>query len=290
MKFIVSALVILLVASCTKGFLTDRVSSQYELADNLNNLAGLFNNDDLMAQTPVMGEQSGDDHYMTDNFFNKLKPEDQNIYIWKKEIFEGKTGIPDWDLPYSQIFTANLVLDGLKKITPGAVYQQQWNEIKGNALFFRSYALFNLLQVFAKAYDSTTADKDFGLPIPLEANTEIIPARSSIKETYRRIIADLTEALPLVIPTISPLIRNKPNKPAVYALLARVYLSMRNYSLAMAFADSSLHYQSKLIDYKTLDVDEKYPITATNEETLYQSWLITTSNVIQGKVVAGVII
>jgi hypothetical protein len=291
MKFIIGTLFILLVASCTKKFLEEKVSSQYELADNLNNLSGLFNNDDLMGQTPVLGEQSSDDYYMTEEFYNNiLHPEDTNAYCWKKDIFEGKTGIPDWDLPYAQIFAANLALDGLKKIAPGALYQQQWNEIKGSALFFRSYSLFNLSQVFAKAYDSTTAEKELGVPIPLEANTEIIPPRSSMKETYRRIINDLTEALSLVAVTISPLVRKRPNKPAVFALLARVYLFMRNYTMARACADSSLHYQSQLINYNKIKVDAKYPIAAINEETLYQSWLITTSNVIQGKIMTGVII
>jgi starch-binding outer membrane protein, SusD/RagB family len=291
MRYVTFALFILLHASCSKGLTEKKISSQYELADNLNAFAGILNNDDLMGESPVIGEQSCDDHYLTDNFYNKLLSTDQNLYLWKKDIFGGKTGIPDWDLPYKQVFACNLVLDGLKKIKPGTLYQEQWNETKGSALFIRSYAFFNLLQVFARAYDSSYANqKNMGIAMPLTASTELVPARATINESYRQIISDLEEALPLVSKTILPSTRNTPNKPAVFALLARVYLSMRNYSLALVNADSSLHFRKQLINYYTLNLTTKYPIAATNEETLYQSWLISTNNVIQGKIMSGTII
>jgi starch-binding outer membrane protein, SusD/RagB family len=291
MRSILFAYVMFLFASCTKQFLADKVSSQYELADNLNALAGLLNNDELLAQTPVIGEQSCDDHYLTESFYNDLLATDQNLYTWKKDIFQGKTGIPDWDLMYKQVFACNMALDGLKKITPGALYQQQWNEIKGSALFIRSYAFFNLFQVFAKTYDPAYADQaNLGVCMPLTANTEVVPARSTINETCRRITSDLMEALPLVSETVLPSTRNTPNKPAVFALLARVYLFMRNYPQARQFADSSIHYRNKLINYNALNLSARFPIAANNEETLYQSWLITTSNVIQGKIMFSTII
>jgi hypothetical protein len=176
-----------------------------------------------------------------------------------------------------------MVLDGLEKITPSPMYQQQWNEIKGNALFYRAYAFFNIFQVFAIAYDSTYADlPNLGVSMPLTPSTEIVPPRSTINETYDTIIGNLERALPLVSTTIAAA-RNKPNKAAVFALLARVYLFKRNYARAGACADSSLRYADKLIDYNSINPTAKFPIAANNVETLYQSSLVNTNNVIQGK-------
>jgi hypothetical protein len=291
MKFFISAYILLLFSSCTKKFLEEKVSSNYELADNLTALASLLNNEDLMSETPVLGEQSADDYYMTEDFYDGLPPIDKNAYLWKKDIFEGKTDIPDWNIPYKQIFACNLALEGLRNITPGDLHQQEWNEIKGGALFLRSYAFFNLLQVFAMGFDSTYADKkNLGIPMPLKANTETIPARSTINETYHQIINDLDTAVNLVPGAVLPSARNKPNKPAVFALLARIYLSMHNYTQARACADSSLHYQNHLIDYNNPNSPTRYPFAAINEEVIYQSHLISTNNVIQGKAIPGTII
>jgi hypothetical protein len=41
----------------------------------------------------------------------------------------------------------------------------------------------------------------------------------------------------------------RPSRPAAYGLLARIYLSMRNYELACKYADSCLQYRNILLDY-----------------------------------------
>jgi hypothetical protein len=278
----------LLAASCSKKFINEKTSSQYELADELNKLADLLKNDELMAQTPVLPEQSADNYYFTEHFYKTLTVQDQNVYTWKKDVFEGKTAIADWDVIYRQVFTCNLVLESLKNIKPGFLYEQTWNEIKGTALFMRAYAFYNLSQVFARVYDAATAENDAGVAMPLEADTEKVPARSSMKATYSQIIADLNDALPLVSTMVLPTPKNIANKPAVFALLARIYLSMRAYTTAGAFADSSLYYHNSLISFHKLSPTAKFPVAATNEETLYQSWMMTSSNVIQGKILEGV--
>jgi hypothetical protein len=59
-------------------------------------------------------------------------------------------------------------------------------------------------------------------------------------------------------------------RPA-YALLARVYLTLSDYSNAKSYADSSLMLYTNLIDYNSIDTAVVNPFSANNEEVLYQS-------------------
>jgi uncharacterized RDD family membrane protein YckC len=59
-------------------------------------------------------------------------------------------------------------------------------------------------------------------------------------------------------------------------LLARVYLSMRNYPLARAYADSALQFYDSLIDYNTLDTTASIAFGLLNQETIYQASFLGT--------------
>jgi hypothetical protein len=107
---------------------------------------------------------------------------------------------------------------------------------------------------------------------------------------YDKIISDMKEAAGLLPDTLSSVARSSPNKPAAFALLARVFLSQRNYGDALMYADSCLAYQDSLIDFNKLKAGSKYPIGEINKETLYRSWLISSSNVIQGRLLPETII
>lgn len=276
---IVSILLLTLLAACSKHYLEESPSNLFGTPDDLERLKSLLSNDILMGETPALGEESADDHYLLADMYTSLPQQDRNVYTWQKDIFQGKINIPDYNMPYSQVFTCNLVLEGLNKTAPG-IFQQSWNETKGNALFMRSYAFFNLVQIFADAYDNASATTP-GISMPHSTDISVVPARSSLKETYERIITDLTTALPLVSRSVTT--RSLPSKPAVFALLARVYLSKRDYKMAYAMADSCIHLHDSLLDFNTLNRSARFPIPADNKEILYQSWLSSYTNIILGR-------
>jgi hypothetical protein len=92
-------------------------------------------------------------------------------------------------------------------------------------------------------------------------------------QTYQQIINDLDSAeafLPATVPAYNAS-RNRPVRVAAQALLARVYLSMRNYPLARAYADSALQFFDSLIDYNSLDTTAPIPVGMLNNETIYQA-------------------
>jgi starch-binding outer membrane protein, SusD/RagB family len=159
--------------------------------------------------------------------------------------------------------------------------RQQWNYIKGAALFVRAYAFYNLAQVFALPYNPATASEDLGIPLKLTPNFDEAIQRSKLAETYDQILKDLLEAKDLLPESIPTNNRNRPNKPAALAQLARVYLSMYNYDKAGAYADSCLQLYRELIDYNTRDISSTRPFTKDNAEILYPGKFVVT-NVLLG--------
>lgn len=269
-------LLILMITACSKSYLETSPSHQFAKPDDLTRLKNLLNNDILFGETPVLGEESADDHYFTDDYYKNLSEQDKNVYTWKKDLFPFKTNIPDYNIPYTQVFTCNLVLEGLSKIEPG-IFKQDWNETKGIALFMRSYAFFNLSQTFAAAYD----ESEPGISLPLSTDISVVPPRSSMKQTFDQIITDLNKALLLLPRSVTT--RSLPSKPAVFALLARTYLSKRDYRNAYDMADSCIHLQDSLLDFYSINRSPRFPIPAGNKEILYESWLSSASNVILGR-------
>jgi hypothetical protein len=92
-----------------------------------------------------------------------------------------------------------------------------------------------------------------------------------VQQTYDSIITYLDEAEMLITANVQYNNKNRPSKPAVLALKARVYLSMRDYAKAGEFADKSLQLYDSLIDYNTVDVFTPLPFTIRNKETIFQS-------------------
>jgi len=276
------------VAGCGRKFLTADPSG--EVTRKLSDLAGLLAGQQLMAQTPVIGEQSAAEYYLLPDYYNLLSATDKNLYSWQKDIYEGQTGIPDWNIPYAQVYNCNVVLDELAKIVPSAANMREYNELYGRALFLRAYAFHNISQVFAKVYESDKADKEPGIVMPLRSDISTVPARSNMKDSYQKITADLIRAAGLLPDSVVNDSLQLPNKPAAYALLARVYLSKLDYDSALVYADSTLAYAKTLLNFNTLDLTNKFPVSGLNREIFYMSWLINTSNVIQGRVIPGCII
>jgi tetratricopeptide (TPR) repeat protein len=131
---------------------------------------------------------------------------------------------------------------------------------------------YQLAQIFAPPYDSSTAQTDYGVPLRLEADINEIIQRATLQQTYERIISDLKEAIPLL--PAKPLYTTRPSKSSTYALLAKVYLNLRDYNSALLYSDSCLQIQPELLDYNTLDVTATFPIPQFNEETIFYGILV----------------
>lgn len=263
---------------CTKEFLEKRQNSSINIPATLDDFRMLLDAETYLKQTPSFGEVGSDDYYITTEAWKALvNANERNQYIWKDKIFE-VASVPDWNLSYQQVYYANIVLEGLAKMK-GIENQEEWKSLKGNALFIRAFAFFNVAQIFSPIYDDNATSNPYGIPIRLTPNIDEGTKRSTIQQTYDQIISDLLEAK-LLLPKLSSIQQpNRPSKLAVDGLLARVYLSMRKYTLAKAHADSVLLSYDVLLDFNTLSVTDVLPFPRQNVEVLYQSNLITASSV-----------
>jgi hypothetical protein len=263
--------------SCHKGFLDAKPSTDLEVPTTLSDFQALLDNTTVFGLVPTLGEASADNYFFTYSYWQTLDTRQKNAYIWAIDIFEGQGGQQDWNIPYQQVFYANVVLDGLGSgLSQDSV--TQWNALEGSALFLRAFAFYNIAQLFAPAYDSSLLSEPLGIPLRLHADINPPSSRSTIGQTYQQIIQDLDSA-ELFLPAGGPnAYRNRPIRVAAQALLARVYLSMRNYTQAWAYADSALQVYSTLIDYNTLDTTAGQPIGMLNDETLYQASFLEAGN------------
>jgi tetratricopeptide (TPR) repeat protein len=145
---------------------------------------------------------------------------------------------------------ANTVLEGLSKIPLNGQNAEAINQLKGQALFYRSWQLYNLVQTYALPYDSATATSNLGIPLRLSSDFNSKVGRSSVKDCYDQIINDLKNCIQLLPETTS--YKTRPTSIAANAALARIYLGMGAYAQALQYADAVLAKYSALLDFNTL--------------------------------------
>lgn len=263
---------LVLCVRCKKSaFLNAKPNISVSIPTSIADCQALMDNDIVMngyslAGYPSLGETGSDDYYVTNSLFLHYTATDQHAVVWAKDIYAGDE-VNDWDLPYRTVLYANVALEALAALHPLPEEQGAWNNARGSALFFRAFAYFALAQIFSPAYDSSSATTDMGLPLRKTTDVNEKFSRVSVQQTYDQIIADLSAAVPLLPNTALSITR--PSRAAVYGLLARVYLSARNYSTALLYADSCLRIKNTLLDYNTVDPGNLLPFTRTNAEVIF---------------------
>lgn len=277
MRKVYILLIMFFVLGCGKK-LDLKPNSSLVIPTTIDDFQNLIDNAEIFGITSPLPQISADEYYIPTlaNLQSLLRIPSRTCYLWQKDIFEGLTQVQDWRRPYTQIYYANSILDELK--TQNVENKDGFKQIKGQALFARAYALYELVSNFSKAYNSETANTDLGIPLKLNsAITQTVP-RSSVQESYNQIIKDATEAAGLLQSDVILNKRNRSSKVAAYALLSRVYLSMRKYVEAEDNTDKALAIFSTLLNYNTLTINPTLSsFTLNSPETIYFSNLIDYS-------------
>jgi starch-binding outer membrane protein, SusD/RagB family len=256
--------------SCSKSkFLDAKPKTSINVPSTLTDFQALMDNYNTINQSPGLGDISADNYFLDYGSWQSIDVIGRNCYTWAKDPYGGIGNIQDWDLPYQQVLVANIVLEGLASVSRNDD-SLHYDFIKGSAYFIRGKAFFDLLQCFAPPFDSATASADPGIPLKLSSNVNDMEIRSSVKDSYEQLLGDLKNARTFLHPIAPSANINRPNQPAAMALLSRVFLSMRNYAAAGAYADSCLQLYSTLMDYNSLDSNSYLPFARTNAETMFQ--------------------
>ena len=267
--------------SCEKDFLDKKPDNALLVPETLEDLRALLDNSNtVMNYAPFLSVFSTDDFYITDNGFTSASSDVQNSYVWAEEIYLPTAAVTDWNRMYQQVFYANVVLDGLKELKTYPVSQaEEYKQVKGSALFYRAFAFYNLAQQFAAPYKASTAGQTLGIPIRLLADVNLTSTRGTLKQTYDQIIMDLEEAIDLL--PVKAAFKTRPGKAAALAMLARIYQTMEEYTLAEEYATASLQLNSSLTDYNKLALTGARPFPPAlpdgNEEVLFYCIMVNSS-------------
>lgn len=169
--------------------------------------------------------------------FNVMK----ESYKWSAYPFDDDQpnyyqGPTAWHKLYECIGMANVILGEVERFRE----EEDYNRIKGESLFLRGFYYFYLVNSWGHPYNPTTASTDLGVPIKL---TEYIEdrgfRRNSVEECYQQIIKDVKEAITYLENVTQPSTR-RANQNAARALLAKTYLYMGEYQLALEQCDAIL--------------------------------------------------
>ena len=189
-----------------------------------------------------------------DEIVSNENPTNPSLNFYRNALLPGNTVISGyWNASYSQIYSANLIMEGTAGSTN--LTQPQKKQLKGEALFIRALVHFYLVNLFGD--------------IPYITGTEYTEnrtvARRDVSFVYAKITEDLENSIRLLGPDYLTASRVRPNSFTVKALLARMYLYQNAYPEAANTASSILN-NSQLYSLETPD----RAFLLASRETLWQ--------------------
>ena len=180
----------------------------------------------------------------------------KTIWCTYKDIFTWKDANPDritttfqyQDL-YNTIFYTNVIINEAGQKVPAS---DEKNQLIGEAYALRAMAYFDLINLFAKPYNASTASTDKGVPLALKIDLEQAYVPESVAVIYNQILLDSKEAENLLNKdTQTTGINYRFSKAALYALESRIYLYQKEWQKALDATEKALTYKSSLVNLNT---------------------------------------
>ena len=174
------------------------------------------------------------------------------IYLWREPFAQNLADDPViWNSLYKSIYYSNTVIEGIDGVTGGTEAEKA--KLKAEALLNRALDYFYLVNLYGKAYNAKTATQDLSVPFvtSVDLSTQT-PERSTVEAIYNHIFDDLKKAI-LSLPQDNSKNRFRGSVAGAYSLLAKVYLSMGDYTKASQNAQLALSKgESNVQDYSTM--------------------------------------
>ncbi|HAD98422.1 MAG TPA: hypothetical protein DCG19_13510 [Cryomorphaceae bacterium] len=229
--FLSLILVVSVSVSCEKILEFEPEGSNIEEDEALSTKAGVeaLLNSGYEALAGYMGgsfQAFGD--LMADDLVKPASNNDLDEVYRHNVLFFNSTVGNTYAAPYASVFRANRVLD----VVDGFDFSEiESNRIKGECLFLRAFAHFEVVKLFAHTYGYSPNNDHPGIVIKSSTERQLLP-RSSVNEVYMFIIQDLKDAANLLPPSNGIYATSD----AAKALLAKVYFQMGDYANAAQVA------------------------------------------------------
>lgn len=186
------------------------------------------------ALTAVYGSlQYGGQYYSSMSIIGELRSDNTEITNpaagADQQAVDDFTNVPvtsissnTWNAHYQGIQAANILLDRISNVTMDANLKERYI---GEAKFLRALMYFNLVRIYGDVPLVVSAINN-----PQEGYTY---GRESSQKVYELIISDLTEAENALPASYSGADLGRATKGAAMALLGKVYLTQKNWTLAI---------------------------------------------------------
>lgn len=133
---------------------------------------------------------------------------------------------------YKLISNANLILESVDKAS--GENNRLRAGIKGEALCYRAWAHFQLVQLYGKRYEANKENKQPGVPYNETAGIKDI-ARNTVEEVYQKANTDIDQAIELLKDYEAENI-NHFSLEVAYGIKARMALAQQNWPVAAKYA------------------------------------------------------
>jgi len=252
--FLVSLIVVISFTGC-EDYL-DTVPEGQVIPESVNELGLLLNDEKTMSKGFQNSTYMVDEVFIPDNVFNSNvdRPIALNGYQWKKPIYADNERDQDWRWLYSQIWTCNYILERVDDAPLEGLSESDRANVKGQALGARASAYFDLVNVYAKHYDPSTAANDLAVPIIVSTSLDQTTTLSTVEEVYTFIDKDLTLALNLINIQWTEF-SYKHSRASIYGVKARMALLMENWDVAKDYAELVLAIKNDFFDYNNYKDD-----------------------------------
>lgn len=257
--------------SCTK-YVDIKPDKKMTVPQSFEDCDALMDDRSTMnSRFPVGGEVASDNYYLAEINYNALTSiVDRDAYLWNSNT---NFATNQWSSSYKAIMAANQVLEILNKLKREDD-RTRYDRLKGEALFFRAYALSQLAPVFAPTYRPESAEQTLGLVLRFSSAIDYVSVRSDLLKTYRQIVADLKEAVSLL--PVDAIYKTRPTKLAAWATLSRIGLVISDFELAISASKEVLNQGVGLLDYNTVNAAAANPFGRFNPEVLFHAATLTS--------------
>ncbi|MCA5005655.1 RagB/SusD family nutrient uptake outer membrane protein [Sphingobacterium bovistauri] len=273
-KWLILTLLILTHISCNE-FLDAKPQISVNIPETLSDLRLLLDDANTINQSaPGLIELGSDDYVVDYTVFTSRPMFEQQIYLWDNHPqFQLSDISLQWSKPYRTILISNVVLETLDRMND--VDNNLKNQLKGEALFVKSFNYYILSQIYSEPYVPNSKNDNLGVVYRPSSDFSEQSYRPTIANVYETILEELKQGYELL--PVQQIHKTRPDKQAAAALLARVYLSMENYEMALQYAEKALEYDNYLIDFNTLPITTSNPLEVMGKEVIYHAICNTAS-------------
>jgi hypothetical protein len=184
------------------------------------------------------------------------------FYAWSDNMYQESATAGYWtpggknpyQILYNRIRGCNVVMDLLPEVSGSAEEKEQ---LQGEALTLRAYYYFMLVNLYAWPYNDPVHDKSSSAGVPIIRSGGISDqpvGRSTVKEVYDFIAADIEKASSLLEKQKSITTPYRINYRSAWLLASRIYLHMEEWDNVIVYADKLIGNYPIVTDLNTWKV------------------------------------